>query len=51
MRFLGATQGRRRTGTATKAGPSLVAQFEGVMADMISQYRDGVLELSGGHVD
>ena len=36
------------TGTATKAGPSLVAQFEEVMADMISQYRDGVLKLSSG---
>jgi hypothetical protein len=36
------------TGTATKAGPSLVAQFEGIMADMISHYRDGALGISGG---
>jgi cyclohexyl-isocyanide hydratase len=36
------------TGTAANAGPSLVARFEGIMADTISQYRDGALGLSGG---
>ena len=34
-------------GTAESAGPSLVFQFEGIMAGMIARQRKGVLETSG----
>jgi cyclohexyl-isocyanide hydratase len=32
------------TGTAKSAGPELVGRFEGLMADMISQYRQGATQ-------
>ena len=31
------------TGTARSAGPELVARFEGFMAGMVSQYREGAV--------
>lgn len=36
------------TGTAKSAGPALVERFEGLMADMVSQYRQGAIKAFQG---